>query len=247
MIVINGKVYRNTQEQVQKNKEDIETKQDKLIAGTNITINGNTISATGGGGTPSDYDTVKAQVETNRLAIATEEESRKASYTKVESDISSVSTSLDDLKGTVEENVSNINKSLTNINSDLSDLQDKVSPIEDMCCRDNVTTGIDEINQYISKLKTQQDYFKIVICGYNLSFTLSTSTGSTSSLSTIVKAEIWYDKSATAYMGIFTKAQATGNAFECSTVGCIHVSNIEISTIGTQAHYYLGYNAEGWL
>ena len=69
-ITINGKVYRNLQEQVEKNKEDIEDinytllqdgeaisdlqeampyKQDKLTAGDNITIENNVISATGGG------------------------------------------------------------------------------------------------------------------------------------------------------------------------------------------------------
>lgn len=66
MIEINGKVYRNLQEQVEKNKEDIEDikdkdynydeaiagiqevlpyKQDKLTAGDNITISENVISA----------------------------------------------------------------------------------------------------------------------------------------------------------------------------------------------------------
>ena len=70
MVEINGKVYRNLQEQVEKNKEDIEDinytllqdgeaisdlqeampyKQDKLTAGDNITIENNVISATGGG------------------------------------------------------------------------------------------------------------------------------------------------------------------------------------------------------
>ncbi len=61
-IVIDGKIYRNLQEQVQKNKDDIEKlqsdetdiqtalngKQDKLTAGDNITIIDNVISSTGG-------------------------------------------------------------------------------------------------------------------------------------------------------------------------------------------------------
>ena len=48
MIEINGKVYRNIQEQVEKNKEDIESiqdsKQDNLTAGDGIDITDNTIS-----------------------------------------------------------------------------------------------------------------------------------------------------------------------------------------------------------
>ena len=44
-------------------KTEVEAKQDKLIAGTNITIEGNVISATGGSGSGFDFEGTKAEFD----------------------------------------------------------------------------------------------------------------------------------------------------------------------------------------
>lgn len=274
-IIIDGKVYRNLQEQVQKNKDDIETKQDKLVAGENITINGNTISAKGGSGTPSDYDTVKAQVETNRVAINTEEESRKASYTKVETEISSLSSSIDDRFGTIEESISEKQNKLeagdnitikNNVISstgtptdyatvkaqvetnttDINDLSDKVSPIEDMCSRDNLTKSPDEINQYITQLKdSSPSYYRMSVVGKDITITVGVST-ETYSYNKVMKVEFWYDKGSSCYQGYFIKRPTDTQIGDMVVVSLLNISSIKIDTIGTTAVYYLGYNADEW-
>lgn len=242
-IIIDGKVYRNLQEQVQKNKDDIETKQDKLIAGENITINGNTISSKGGSGTPSDYDKVKAQVEANRLAINTEEESRKAAYTKVEAEISSLSTDTDDRFGKVEESIS----SLSSLKDDINYLTDKTSSLEDMACMDDATTSPSEINQYITKLKTGL-YQRVSVKSSNMTVKLTWSSISSTAYGNIMKLEVWYDSESTGYMVLMLKGQsATATTFEMVPIAAVNLQNVEITNIGTQAEYTLGYNYNEWL
>lgn len=246
-IIIDGKVYRNLQEQVQKNKDDIETKQDKLIAGDNITINGNTISSKGGSGTPSDYDTVKAQVEANRVAINTEEESRKASYTKVETEISSLSETLDDTVGKLEEKISTVKAQVATNTSDLSDLTDKVSGIEDMVCIDDKTTVPSEINQYITQLKTS-GYHRVSAKSKDMTVKLYWSSTSSTAYSNIMKLEVWYDTNSTGYMALMLKGQgSSGSTFDLVPIAAVNLYNVEITSIGTQAEYTLGYDSSYWL
>lgn len=75
MVEIDGIIYRNLQEQVQKNMEDIQELQES------------------GSGTPADYDTVKAQVTTNKNNIIT----LTAQVTANTNDISSAKTQISNL------------------------------------------------------------------------------------------------------------------------------------------------------